>query len=178
MRKNRNTFIFLFIFFITVAMGAMLCLNGKNSVFDRDINASGAKKAVMNEAVIGTAPVASEESSKEPVEEIKKAYLDPEPEPVDDTEDYDEEERFYTFKVNTKYTILRLRDAPSLEGTIIDRLERGTPGHILKFGDEWCRVYVEQRDKTGYVATRYIKLSEVSREEFPEEIREMMKNDG
>lgn len=176
MRRNRNAFILLFIFFIAVAVGSLLGLNGKSSVFDRDINTLGAKNAVMNEAVIGTEPTASEASSEELLEIVAKPYS--EPKTVDETESLDDEARFFTFKVNTKYTVLRLREEPSLEGNVIDRLLPGTTGYVLESGDEWCRVYVEQSDETGYVATEYIEVSEITKEELPEDIREQVKSDG
>lgn len=173
MRRNQNTFILLFIFFIAVAVGSLFVLDGKNSVFDRGINTLGVKNALLNELVVGTQPQDMEESfefsNPEPKEETK-IQQEQVSGPSDVKEPSDDGVRFFILTVNTKNTILRLREEPSTESAVIDRLEKGSSGYVLQPGNIWCKVSVPS-GMTGYVATKYIKVTEVRREEFPEDLR-------
>ncbi|MBO4457649.1 MAG: SH3 domain-containing protein [Butyrivibrio sp.] len=168
MRKNQNTFILLFIFFIAVAGGAIFALDGAGSVFDRGINTLGAKNAVMNDVVVGTDPQVQEDSPKHFEPEHKD---DDKAQQEQRSESSDDGVRFFILTVNTKNSILRLREEPNVESAVIERLEKGSLGYVLQPGNAWCKVYV-QSGNTGYVATKYIKVKEIIREDFPVNIRD------
>jgi uncharacterized protein YgiM (DUF1202 family) len=174
MRRNQNTFILLFIFFIAIAVGSLFALDGKNSVFDRGINTLGVKNALLNELVVGTQPQDMEESFEtsdpEPDEETK-IQQEQVSVPSDVKEPSDDGVRFFILTVNTKNTILRLREEPSTKSAVIDKLEKGSSGYVLQPGNIWCKVSVPS-GMTGNVATKNIKVTEVLREEFPEDLRE------
>ena len=53
MKRNNRIFIALFAFFIVVAIGALLMLDGKGSVFNRGRDSLGATPSVMSQTVIG-----------------------------------------------------------------------------------------------------------------------------
>ncbi len=53
MRRNLRIFTFLFVFFIVVAVGSLMLLNGDTSVFNRNRDTIGAQTAVLTQTVIG-----------------------------------------------------------------------------------------------------------------------------
>ncbi len=186
MKDNQRIFIFLFAFFAVVALGSLVFLGTTGSVFDRTRESAGATTAVMSQTI-----VPDEASSEESVEEVVEEPVVEEPkeepvveepvveepvveEPVE--EPVVEEEsplKYYTFKTNTKSTILRLREQPSQDSAILKKLKMQTPGYVLKPGNVWCKV-VTETGETGYCATQYLVLTEVTKEEFPQEYVDMV----
>ena len=185
MRRNQRIFIFLFIFFIVIAAGAIFILDDRGSVFNRNAKSMGAQVAVLNETIAGTADDASDVNaavaSLEAKEEEPKAPSEPEvkvevaEEPVEEVEEEPAEEepelRYFTFTVTTEAHNLRLREEASGDSRILTKFRKGTTGYILKPGKEWCKVYT-QTDDEGYFYTGYLILEEVTKEDFPEDLQE------
>ena len=230
MRNNLKYFTFLFIFFVVVAVGSIMILNGSGSVFDRSANTIGADQSVLSDTIIGTEPkndetmeeaVASKENDidtsdveaaleglnaaqeasvevsepvmeeTEPVVEVTEPTVE-ETEPVaeesTETEEKEDSEvlesgdgdlsskaplevKFYTYKISTEGLPLRLRDEPHLEANVITKINNGSHGYILKPGNVWCKVYTAN-GKMGYLATEYLTVVEVKKEDFPAEIQD------
>ncbi len=183
MKQNQRIFIFLFTFFIVVAVGSIIFLNGKGSAFNRSRTSLGAVTAALSQTIIGdkksetevvetvplpapqepevTAPVAEEPTAEEPVAE----------EPADTSAE--EGLRYFTFRTATQITILRMRKEPSEDAEIIHKLERNSTGYVVKPGNEWCRVATVS-GSVGYCATEYLELKEVSADDFPKKFASMV----
>ncbi len=193
MRVNQKVFIFLLAFFVIVAFGSLLFLDGSGSVFDRTKDSVGAETAVLSQTIIGeedssdlnesVAKIAEE--SKEVVEEpeIAEEPVVEEPvveepvveEPAVEEEAVQEEPveeepslRYFTFETNTQTANLRLREKPLLDSTVVSKLKKGSKGYVLKPGNQWCKVVTEY-GLEGYCSTEYLILTEVTAEDFPEE---------
>ena len=187
MRRNQRIFIFLFTFFCVVAIGSILFLNGKSSVFYRNRDSLGAETATLTDTVIGSTEVSSvlensnnedaaTESSSEEVkeeleitsatEEASIAVSIDEPQP-------DSNIKYYTFKVVTEKYNLRLRDEPSSSAHISEMMKKGETGYVLKTGDVWTKVYSELGN-IGYCSSEYLELTEVEKSDYPTEIQDLV----
>ena len=182
MRNNQRIFIVLFTFFTVVALGSILILSTKGSVFNRNRNSFGAQPAVLDNTTIIAGDSATAESSEvaaaEPapvetpaaeasVEEAPVAESSVEEVPVEEPV---EEIKYYTFSVSTKSTALNLRTAPSLNAGIIAKLPQKTTGFVLRPGSEWSYIRTED-GAIGYSYNDYLVITKVSEEDFPEDIR-------
>ena len=90
-----------------------------------------------------------------------------EPEPVEEPVPVEPEEHFYSFTSINSTTILHMRIEPSLSARVIAKLKPGTKGYVMEPGDDWSRVWAE--GKVGYCSNEFLSLTEISREEIPEE---------
>lgn len=187
MRRNLRIFTFLFVFFIVVAVGSLMLLNGDTSVFNRNRDTIGAQTAVLTQTVIGEEPsdAASVEESiiepePEPIPEPEPEpepipEPEPEPEPVPEPEPEPEYEmRYFTYTVTTRETILRLRELPSTDAKILKKLERGSSGYILEPANDWSRI-VTQDGMMGFSSSQYLTIDEISKEDFPVEYLDLVK---
>ena len=187
MKHSGRIFIALFAFFITVAVGALMMLGSKSSVFNRDSNSIGAKTAVMSQTVVGDEPskdmsisddfadTPSEEVTEDVREDVTEAAAEEvsEDEPAAAEQENDRAKRYFTFVTSTTYTVLRVREAPSEDAAIIHKLSKKTPGYVLQPGNTWSKV-VTAKGSIGYCATEYLDMTEVSPEDFPQEYRDMV----
>ena len=178
MRNNQRIFIVLFTFFTVVALGSILILNTKGSVFNRNRNSFGAQPAVLDNTTIIAGDSATAESSEvaaaepapveTPAAEAPVEEAPVEEEPVEETPAA--EIKYYTFSVSTKSTALNLRTAPSLNAGIIAKLPQKTTGFVLRPGSEWSYIRTED-GAIGYSYNDYLVITKVSEEDFPEDIR-------
>ena len=219
MRRNLRIFTFLFIFFIVVAVGSLVVLNGHGSVFNRTRDSLGAQTAVLTQTVIGEentqepeeAPEPEPETEPEPVpeqtepesaaeiidsepvvEETESDVVEIEPvieetepeaeetEPVEEpqSEEASQEDtgvRYYTYTINTSVHSLRLRQDPNMDSRILVYMARGSKGYVLKMDSSWTKVHTEN-GMEGYCSTEYLDIKEVSREDFPEDIRDRVES--
>ncbi len=74
---------------------------------------------------------------------------------------------FYSFTSINSTTILHMRKEPSLDSPVIARLTPGTKGYIMELGDDWSRVWAD--NKIGYCSNEFLSLTEISRDDIPEE---------
>ena len=187
MRNNQRIFIVLFTFFTVVALGSILILSTKGSVFNRNRNSFGAQPAVLDNTTIIAGDSATAESSEEAaaeptpvetpaaessVEEAPVAESSVEEAPVEEPveETPAPEIKYYTFSVSTESTALNLRKAPSLYAGIIAKLPKKTTGYVLRPGSEWSYIRTED-GAIGYSSNDYLVITKVSEEDFPEDIR-------
>ena len=171
MRNNQRIFIFLMTFFVVVAIGSLAFLSQTGSAFNRTNKSLGAETAALTQTVINS----SEEAA--PVEIVEDTQ--PEPPVVEDametaaTEAVSEpepevfEKRYFSYKVDTKVTILRLREQPSEFAEVKAKLAKGSGGYVLVPGNQWCKV-VTSKGNVGYCSTEYLILTEMTVEEYPE----------
>jgi uncharacterized protein YgiM (DUF1202 family) len=181
MRNNQRIFIFLFTFFIVVALGSLYFLGSKGSAFDKSRDSFGSATAVLSQMITGL----KGSEKKEPKAEqaivdtvVEKIIAEPkvEEEPVAEPEEAAKEPetyevRYFTFVTDTQKDNLRMRTEPSESGQIITKLKKNTTGYVLKPGNKWCRV-VTKGGSSGYCATQYLILTEVTKEDFPSEHQE------
>lgn len=184
MRENQRIFVFLMTFFTVIALGSLLFLSQTGSAFNRTNKSLGAETAVLKQSIINKHETVTEEVAPEPAAEppvvedtmasIAEASVEPEPEVVQEPEPEPEPEpqiRYFSYKVDTTVTILRLRESPSEFSEVIAKLAKGSTGYVLQPGNQWCRV-VSSKGNTGYCSTDYLILTEMTKEEFPEKYRE------
>ncbi|MCR5626491.1 MAG: hypothetical protein K6F99_04140 [Lachnospiraceae bacterium] len=85
------------------------------------------------------------------------------------------ERKFYALVTHTVEQDLLLRAAPSLSANVINRISTGTAGYVLDYGDEYCRIVITKNPKLhGYAATEFLELTEVAREEIPEDLQALI----
>lgn len=197
MRRNQRIFIFLFTFFCVVAIGSILFLNGKSSVFYRNRDSWGAETATLTDTVIGSNEVSSvlensnneDAATKSSFEEVKEeleitsateevseesdAALEASIEVSTDEPQPDSNIKYYTFKVVTEKYNLRLREEPSSSAPIPEMMKKGETGYVLKTGDVWTKVYTELGN-IGYCSSQYLELTEVEKSDYPTEIQDLV----
>lgn len=185
MRNNQRIFIFLFTFFIVVALGSLFFLGGKGSAFDKSRDLQGSATAVLSQMITGLkgsekaveqAPsdvvetvVENENTEPETKEDPEVSAQEPVEEQVEEPVTY--EVRYFTFVTDTQKDNLRMRTEPSESGQIITSLKKYTFGYVLKPDNNWCRVTTEA-GTSGYCSTQYLILTEVTRDDFPSEYQE------
>lgn len=101
----------------------------------------------------------------EPIPEEEPA--DP---PVADDADTQPEKIYYGFTVVDGITALHVRETNKRNGRIIHHMHSGDKGFILEKDDRRSYVVLDN-GIVGYVFNTYIEISEISKEEFPEEYR-------
>ena len=195
MRRNQRIFIFLFTFFCVVAIGSILFLNGKSSVFYRNRDSFGAETATLTDTVIGSTELASnleksdvidvstESSSLEVKVEVKEnsatEEFSNEPEANAEAsveisiEEPESNIKYYKFKVVTEKYNLRLREEPSTAAPVPEMMKKGETGYVLKTGDDWTKVYTELGN-IGYCSSEYLELTEVEKSDYPIEIQDLV----
>ena len=169
-------------FFTVVALGSLLFLSQTGSAFNRTNKSLGAETAVLTQTIINE-PEAEITEEPEPEAEVEppvvedtmasmaEASVVPEPEPEPEPEE--PQIRYFSYKVDTMVTILRLREEPSEFSEVIAKLAKGGTGYVLVPGNQWCKV-VSANGNVGYCSTDYLVLTEMTQEEFPEKYRDQV----
>ncbi|MCR4891525.1 MAG: hypothetical protein K5989_05030 [Lachnospiraceae bacterium] len=103
------------------------------------------------------------------VSENTVAEAEPEPEPEITIIPEEKEKHYYSFKAVTKKTKLHMREKPNINSKSVAKLASGATGYVLELGDEWS--YVTTGKQTGYCSNEFLNFTEISEEEFPEELR-------
>lgn len=111
-------------------------------------------------------PVISDEDSSEevipepPAEEISDE--------ADDTETDDT--IYYAFTVIDGVTNVRIRETENRSSAVLSHIDGGEKGYVLEQGKNRTKV-VTQKGTIGYIFNAYITVSEIPKEDFPEEYR-------
>ncbi len=169
-------FVLMIFFYISAAIFAVTILS-RNAVFlgDRldlenalrvaEVKSAEERKIIgsVSETAQEPAPVqeaapAEEAPAEEPVEEEPAAEETPEPE---------NETKYYSFTSINSTTILHMREEPDLKAKSIYQLKPGTKGYVMELGDDWSRVYA--KGEVGYCSNEFLSLTEISKEDIPEE---------
>ena len=61
-----------------------------------------------------------------------------------------------TAYVKTSGSNLYLRDEPSTDGNILDKIPNGTMVVIIEYSSDWC--YIEYNGTYGYASTQYLSF--------------------
>lgn len=77
------------------------------------------------------------------------------------------ERKYYSFVTANVEQILYVRTQPGLDKKSVARLKPGTKGYVLQEGPNWC--YILAGDIIGFSSTEYLTLTEVPKEQFPQE---------
>ncbi len=112
------------------------------------------EEAVVEEEPVVEEPVAEEPAVEEPVQE--------------EPEEAETELRYFTFKIATRAQSLRVREEPSDNGKVVTKLTKNTTGYVIKPGTKWSRI-ATNGGTDGYCFTKYLEITEVTKEDFPEE---------
>ena len=187
-------FMALAIFYILVAVLALIMLGGKNSFFNKSKDTYGAQPAVLSQTVIGEnsdnrvteqpALVVEEPAVTEEIEDVEEEVIEEvqeEPEVEDEVVEVEEEpveepvvyEKRYLSFTTTNDEPLRFRKGPSEDAEIITKLFTGTLGYVTLPGNEWCKV-VMTTGREGYLATEFLGMKELTEEEYPEKFRDLV----
>ena len=103
-----------------------------------------------------------------PTDEVpEEEYTEEVPEEQEPYEEPVPEEHFYSFTSINSTTILHMRKEPSMDSPVIAKLKPGTKGYVMEPGDDWSRVWAE--GKVGYCSNEFLSLTEISKDEIPEE---------
>ena len=110
------------------------------------------------------APVA--ETQPAPAEIVSAEPTEPAP-VADEPAPAATERKYYSFVTSNVEQILYVRTQPGLDKKSIARLKPGTKGYVLQEGPNWC--YIIAGDIIGFSSTEYLKLTEVPKEQFPQD---------
>ena len=187
-------FMALAIFYILVAVLALIMLGGKNSFFNKSKDTYGAEPAVLSQTVIGEnsdnrvteqpdlvveEPAVTQEiedveeevieqTQEEPV--VEDEVVEVEEEPAEEPVVYEKRDLSFT---TTNDEPLRFRKGPSEDAEIITKLFTGTLGYVTQPGNEWCKV-VMTTGREGYLATEFLGMKELTEDEYPEKFRNLV----
>ena len=194
MKKNMGIFMALAIFYILVAVLALIMLGGKNSFFNKSKDTYGAQPAVLSQTVIGENSdnrvteqpdlVVEEPAVTQEIEDVEEEVIEQtQEEPVveDEVVEVEEEpaeepvvyEKRYLSFTTTNDEPLRFRKGPSEDAEIITKLFTGTLGYVTQPGNEWCKV-VMTTGREGYLATEFLGMKELTEDEYPEKFRNLV----
>ena len=187
-------FMALAIFYILVAVLALIMLGGKNSFFNKSKDTYGAQPAVLSQTVIGENSdnrvteqpdlVVEEPAVTQEIEDVEEEVIEQtQEEPVveDEVVEVEEEpaeepvvyEKRYLSFTTTNDEPLRFRKGPSEDAEIITKLFTGTLGYVTQPGNEWCKV-VMTTGREGYLATEFLGMKELTEDEYPEKFRNLV----
>lgn len=90
---------------------------------------------------------------------------------ADETSEPDDGTVYYAFSVNKNVSAVRIRESEGRNSSIVGRVSSGDKGYILEKGDTRSKIVTEDGSITGYIYNEYIQISEIPKEEYPEEYR-------
>ncbi len=101
---------------------------------------------------------------------------DPVTEPADETDASDSEEtadpekNYYAFTVIDGVTNVRIRETDARDSQTVSHIDGGKSGYVLEKGDSRSKI-LTKKGTVGYIYNEYITISEIPKDEFPEEYR-------
>jgi len=85
------------------------------------------------------------------------------PDAVPEEDSSEEADAYYLYEV-LPVSALNIRTAPDMQSDIIFTIATGTSGAVLEKGELWSRIKTPRGE--GYASSRYLKFTEVSRQEY------------
>lgn len=198
MKKNQSTFTFVFSIYVITAIAAIAVFHHNGSYLSRKLDQklvaeqesadaltqSPAEPVSSNDTVVGIVDTPSipeeivEEVPNEPepepevVEEPEDSPViqEPEEEPEPEIADTDDDKVYYGFMVKPGTTLVRVRETSDPNGPILCRINGGDKGYVIEKGDKRSHVVLDD-GTVGYVFNAYLEISEISKDEVPEEYR-------
>ncbi len=102
------------------------------------------------------------------------AATTPEDEPAADEaatdEAGDDGKTYYAFTVNDGVTGVRIRETADRNSKTVSHIDGGRSGYVLEQGDTRSKI-LTKKGTVGYIYNDYITISEIPRDDFPEEYR-------
>ena len=86
----------------------------------------------------------------------------------------EEERHYYRYTVVTRIKRLHLRTGPGLTYEIIDWQPKGTEGYVITPGTDWSYLKPDGKDELGYSFNGYLALTEISPDEYPDELKDVV----
>ena len=82
----------------------------------------------------------------------------------------DDGKTYYTFTVNDGVTGVRIRETAGRNSKTVSHIDGGRSGYVLEQGDTHSKI-LTKKGTVGYIYNDYITISEIPRDDFPEEYR-------
>lgn len=124
-----------------------------------------------------TDPSSDSDAATAPVDEPaadEAATDEAEDEPTADEATTDEAEddgkTYYAFTVNDGVTGVRIRETADRNSKTVSHIDGGRSGYVLEQGDTHSKI-LTKKGTVGYIYNDYITISEIPRDDFPEEYR-------
>lgn len=82
----------------------------------------------------------------------------------------DDGKAYYAFTVNDGVTGVRIRETADRNSKTVSHIDGGRSGYVLEQGDTRSKI-LTKKGTVGYIYNDYITISEIPRDNFPEEYR-------
>lgn len=82
----------------------------------------------------------------------------------------DDSKTYYAFTVNDGVTGVRIRETADRNSKTVSHIDGGRSGYVLEQGDTRSKI-LTKKGTVGYIYNDYITISEIPRDDFPEEYR-------
>ena len=82
----------------------------------------------------------------------------------------DDGKTYYAFTVNDGVTGVRIRETADRNSKTVSHIDGGRSGYVLEQGDTHSKI-LTKKGTVGYIYNDYITISEIPRDDFPEEYR-------
>ena len=115
-----------------------------------------------------TAP--EDEPSAEDEAATDKAEDEPSAEEATTDEAGDDGKTYYAFTVNDGVTGVRIHETADRNSKTVSHIDGGRSGYVLEQGDTRSKI-LTKKGTVGYIYNDYITISEIPRDDFPEEYR-------
>ena len=109
-------------------------------------------------------PSADDEAATE------EAGNEPDAEEATTDEAGDDDKIYYAFTVNDGVTGVRIRETADRNSKTVSHIDGGRSGYVLEQGDTRSKI-LTKKGTVGYIYNDYITISEIPRDDFPEEYR-------
>lgn len=186
MKKHQSAFYLVFATYLIAGIAAIVMFYDHGSRLSRQLEEQLLAQAETSDALSVQEPENIVEPEPEPEpevivepepepepEEIAESEPEPEPEPevIAEPEPEPEPEKiYYGFTVNSGKSSVRVRQTAERNSSIVGHVNGGDTGYVIE--EEGNRTKVVLKDGTvGYIFNEYITISEIPKEDVPEEYR-------
>lgn len=186
MKKNHMPFTISFTIYLAAGIIAVILFATKGSYLSRELAATA---AVPDENVTAEQPEISKEPETPPAAPTEEdvitdslanpssdsdAATAPNDEPASEEATTDEVgddgKTYYAFTVNDGVTGVRIHETAERNSKTVSHIDGGRSGYVLEQGDTRSKI-LTKKGTVGYIYNDYITISEIPRDDFPEEYR-------
>ena len=182
MKKYQSAFYLVFAVYVIAGIVAIVLFYNHGSRLSRQLDEQTLAQTEASDALIisDTEPEPEPEAEPEVIAEpepepepevIAEPEPEPEPEVIAEPEPEPEPEKIYFgFTVKSGKTHVRVRQSSSRNSSIVGQLNSGDTGYVIE--EDGSRTKIVMKDGTvGYIYNEYITVSEIPKEDVPEEYR-------
>lgn len=175
MTRNKKTLLIIIAIYVTAGLiAAIIFLNIGHGNANKDVSYEfsdiAGKNVAGNIKIDDIEVTESEEAKRE--RELREIELAAQRAQTEENANK-EEKQFYTFTSLNRFTGLRIRKEPSINGQIIEKMNPGSVGYVLEKGDEWS--YVKYGEIIGYSSNKYLSFTEIDKKDLPQDYPEEYK---